>query len=142
MRSFDDSGWITSSFSGSGQQCVELRRVPGGVAIRDSKNRSGSVLLVQSDDWAAFLDEAKSGGFDLPGPVRGDAVDKPSAQDLDLRDVRWLESSMRAGVGVAFLDRYVVMTLAPDAGVLVFDHGEWTAWLRGASEGEFDDLAA
>jgi uncharacterized protein DUF397 len=35
--------------------------------VRDSKNPAGPVLAFTPDEWAAFLDEAKSGGFDLSG---------------------------------------------------------------------------
>ncbi|MFB4305547.1 DUF397 domain-containing protein [Actinomadura sp. GTD37] len=42
-----DVTWRKSSHSGSsGGQCVELAATSGGVAVRDSKDRDGAVLLV------------------------------------------------------------------------------------------------
>lgn len=50
--------WRTSSWSGSGANCVEagagsvpVRRV----AVRDSKDREGGMLVFDAPDWAAFL---------------------------------------------------------------------------------------
>ncbi len=42
-------------------------RPPGGpVAVRDSKDRSGPVLLFTHDEWKAFLAGAHEGEFELP----------------------------------------------------------------------------
>jgi hypothetical protein len=60
--------WRTSTRSTSGGgNCVELGPLPGpvGVAIRDSKNRDGGVLVVADASWSGFLGEVKRGGFDL-----------------------------------------------------------------------------
>jgi len=35
------------------------------VAVRDSKDRGGPVLVFAPEAWAAFVDAAKSGGFDV-----------------------------------------------------------------------------
>ncbi len=47
--------WFTSSRSGNNGACVEVAFVPGGVATRDSKDRSGPVLTVAPDAWRAFV---------------------------------------------------------------------------------------
>jgi hypothetical protein len=41
---------------------------PGGrvIAIRDSKDRSGSVLLFTPGQWRAFAASARTGEFDHP----------------------------------------------------------------------------
>ena len=46
-----------SSRSGSnGGACVEVaRNLPCGVAVRDSKNPDGPVLIVSRDEWAQFI---------------------------------------------------------------------------------------
>jgi hypothetical protein len=61
--------WRTSARSASaGSNCVELGPLPGphaGVAVRDSKDRAGGVLLVTDESWVGFLGGVKRGGFDL-----------------------------------------------------------------------------
>lgn len=48
--------WRKSSRSGdNGGACVEVaRNLHGAVAIRDSKNPGGPVLIVSRDEWARF----------------------------------------------------------------------------------------
>lgn len=54
--------WRKSSYSGGAQDCVEVRRdLPGEVAVRDSKDRSGPVLVFSSRDWRAFIGGVKNG---------------------------------------------------------------------------------
>lgn len=53
--------WHTSSYSGSGNQCVEHGRLPSGVqAVRDTKDRDHGVLLVGPDTWRSFVDAVQS----------------------------------------------------------------------------------
>ena len=49
--------WRKSSRSGSnGGACVEVaRNLPHIVAVRDSKNPHGPVLIVSRDEWASFI---------------------------------------------------------------------------------------
>jgi len=55
------AGWRKSSFSGAAQNCVEVARPrPGAVAVRDSKNPEGPVLIVSRARWAAFTDSVKA----------------------------------------------------------------------------------
>jgi hypothetical protein len=48
--------WCTSSYTSSnGGNCVEVaRNLPGGVAVRDSKDREGPVLVLPRAAWQAF----------------------------------------------------------------------------------------
>ncbi|WP_335934008.1 DUF397 domain-containing protein [Streptomyces sp. PTD5-9] len=49
--------FVKSTYSGgnAGQECVEVaRNVPGVVAVRDSKDPAGPVVLVASAAWDAF----------------------------------------------------------------------------------------
>ncbi|WP_445401297.1 DUF397 domain-containing protein [Streptomyces sp. LE64] len=58
--------WRKSSYSGGGQsQCVEIAdaRAHAGIAVRDSKNQGGPVLLLAPEAFASFLGGAVSGGF-------------------------------------------------------------------------------
>ncbi|MGV9639385.1 DUF397 domain-containing protein [Nocardia rhamnosiphila] len=57
--------WFKSTKSGGGRDCVETAHVDHGmVAVRDSKNPHGPVLILDPGQWDAFLDAAKSGRFD------------------------------------------------------------------------------
>jgi Domain of unknown function (DUF397). len=48
--------WKKSAKSGpTGGNCVEVAALPSGVAVRDSKNPSGPVLLFSPDVWRSFL---------------------------------------------------------------------------------------
>jgi hypothetical protein len=49
--------WHKSSYSGNGGgDCVEVaRNLPGTVAVRDSKDPHGPVLVVSRDEWASFI---------------------------------------------------------------------------------------
>lgn len=48
--------WRKSSRSTGTGQCVEVaRNLSGVVAIRDSKNPSGPALIIDSNDWTAFV---------------------------------------------------------------------------------------
>jgi hypothetical protein len=50
-----------STYNGA---CVEVASVVGKIAVRDSKDPDGPVLLYTPDEWSAFLDGAKKGEFD------------------------------------------------------------------------------
>lgn len=55
--------WRKSSFSQlSG--CVEVAFVEGRVALRDSKDRGGPVLVFDPTEWRAFLRGVRDGQFD------------------------------------------------------------------------------
>lgn len=50
--------------STQGPNCVEVARVGGVYAVRDSKHPHGAPLVFDRDEWRAFLDGVKSGEFD------------------------------------------------------------------------------
>ncbi len=57
-----DAAWRTSSYSTSGNQCIEVAPMPGAqVAVRDSKNRDGGTLLLSRRAWAALTTAIKTG---------------------------------------------------------------------------------
>lgn len=61
-RSFDASRarWRTSSYSGGGNQCVEVAgNLAGAVAVRDSKNRDGGVHVISRPAWRTFVSSVK-----------------------------------------------------------------------------------
>jgi hypothetical protein len=61
----NETPWIKASASdGDSPQCVELRRHDGMIEVRDSKDPHGPVLRFRADEFAAWLDGARSGEFD------------------------------------------------------------------------------
>ncbi|MFO7249929.1 MAG: DUF397 domain-containing protein [Actinomycetes bacterium] len=56
------AAWRRSSRSiGSGDNCVEVRPLPGAIAVRDSKRPDAPPLLVTPAAWREFLARIKSG---------------------------------------------------------------------------------
>ena len=56
--------WLKAVASGSGA-CVEVASVPGGeVAMRDSKNPAGGMIVLSRAAFAGWVDGAKRGEFD------------------------------------------------------------------------------
>jgi hypothetical protein len=62
-----DASWRKSSRSGNnGGNCVEVaRNLPDAVAVRDSKDPGGPVLIFTPAEWRAFAAGVRGGGFDL-----------------------------------------------------------------------------
>ena len=60
-----DNNWRKSSFSSAGQDCVEFRRVEGGVEVRNSKRPDAGSVAYTESEWRAFIAGAKAGEFDL-----------------------------------------------------------------------------
>jgi hypothetical protein len=54
------TSWRTSSYSGGGNQCVEVAVLPtGDVAVRDSKNRGAGMHAFSATAWAKFVSTIK-----------------------------------------------------------------------------------
>jgi Domain of unknown function (DUF397) len=56
--------WRKSTLSMS-NGCVEVAMHDDGVALRDSKDRSGPVLVFTRHEWEAFVGGVRAGEFDL-----------------------------------------------------------------------------
>lgn len=59
------AAWRTSTRSNGLGQCVEIAEVGDVVAVRDSKQPQGPVLVFTPEEWRAFIGGAKDGEFDL-----------------------------------------------------------------------------
>jgi hypothetical protein len=64
--SFLDATWRKSSRSGSEGSCVEVRRLPAAIQVRDTKDRTGPVLSFPADAWHGFIAGVHEGEFDRP----------------------------------------------------------------------------
>lgn len=58
--------WVKSTHSNS-NGCVEVAFVDDLVALRDSKNKNGGVLLFTPREWDAFIGGVADGQFRRPG---------------------------------------------------------------------------
>lgn len=62
----DQADWRRSTRSGNtGGSCVEVAKVAGMVAVRDSKDPSGPAYLFGRQQWAALLRAVRTGAFGL-----------------------------------------------------------------------------
>lgn len=66
MLDLSTASWRKSSWSNN-NGCVEVAFVQGQVAVRDSKDRSGPVLVFTAHEWQAFLRGVRAGEFDQGG---------------------------------------------------------------------------
>lgn len=58
--------WRKSSYSGGGNDCVEVAFTRSGTAVRDSKNPGGGMLCMTVSEWDVLLLAARSGLLDRP----------------------------------------------------------------------------
>jgi Domain of unknown function (DUF397) len=55
--------WRKSSFSNGQGNCVEVAMLPHAIAVRDSKNPTGPMLVFTLPEWDAFLHGVAEGEF-------------------------------------------------------------------------------
>jgi hypothetical protein len=56
--------WLKAQSSAGNGQCVEIASAAGRIAIRDSKDPDGPILVYTPGEFRAFLDGARNGEFD------------------------------------------------------------------------------
>jgi hypothetical protein len=59
-----DLTWVKAQYSGSNGQCIEIASAAGKVAMRDSKDPEGPILVYTPGEFKAFLHGAQNGEFD------------------------------------------------------------------------------
>jgi hypothetical protein len=62
------AAWRTSSYTNNGGACVEVAdNQPGIVAIRDSKDRNGPILLLTPMQWRGFITRLRANALSVVG---------------------------------------------------------------------------
>ncbi|MFJ3097941.1 DUF397 domain-containing protein [Streptomyces hydrogenans] len=56
--SLDGASWRKSSYSAGEGECIEITDLPGGLAVRDSKNPAGPALRFTATEWTHFCQYA------------------------------------------------------------------------------------
>jgi Domain of unknown function (DUF397) len=56
--------WLKAQCSTANGQCVEIASSAGRIAMRDSKDPDGPVLVYTPTEFSAFLEGARNGEFD------------------------------------------------------------------------------
>ena len=56
--------WLKAQSSSANGACVEIAKVAGKIAIRDSKDPDGPILVYTPAEFRAFLSGARNGEFD------------------------------------------------------------------------------
>jgi hypothetical protein len=64
MVDLSRAAWRKAARSGV-NGCVEVGLVDDRIAVRDSKDREGPVLVFTAHEWEAFLGGARDGEFEL-----------------------------------------------------------------------------
>ncbi|MDT0319537.1 DUF397 domain-containing protein [Streptomyces millisiae] len=60
--------WHVSSYSNSGNNCLEHGRLADGTQIvRDTKDRARAALVLTPGAWRGFVDAARAGAFGREG---------------------------------------------------------------------------
>jgi hypothetical protein len=60
--------WRTSSYTNNGGACVEVAdNQPDLIAVRDSKDRSGPVLLLTASQWREFITRLRANAVSVVG---------------------------------------------------------------------------
>lgn len=58
--------WVTSSRTAGSGQCVQIAKIPGWIAVRDSKDPTGPAIVIPAATGHAWIKGIKDGGGDLP----------------------------------------------------------------------------
>lgn len=109
MTTADGLAWRISSRSSNGDNGIEVAPEADGVVIRHSKQPSAGTITFPGAAWRAFVHDARGGEANTNGVA---TITKSGTDTL-----------------VTSLDSAVALR---------FDAEEWSAFLAGATNGEFD----
>ncbi|GAB3483648.1 DUF397 domain-containing protein [Amycolatopsis cihanbeyliensis] len=109
MTTADRLAWRTASYSSAGENCVEVAPIADGVVIRHSKHPTAGTITFPFGAWATFVHDARKGLASTNGVA---AI---------------------TTIGTDTVVRSLTTTIE-----LYFDAEEWSAFLAGAADGEFD----
>jgi Domain of unknown function (DUF397) len=104
------AGWRKSSYSDTGNGCVDVDFTSEGVEIRDTKIADSPVIRFDADQWSRWLDEV----------ITGKLTDTNGAVRVSIEPDVW------------------VVSATADEATLRFTRNEITAFRLGAADGEFD----
>ena len=104
------AGWRKSSYSNQANGCVEVDLTGAGARIRDTKIADSPVIAFTAEQWSAWLAE-----------VTADRL-----------------TGTNGAVTVTTAPGTWTVRCVDTGHTLVFDENEWTAFRRGATDGEFD----
>jgi hypothetical protein len=105
--------WFKSSFSNPSQACVEVKFENNAVCVRDSKDQgTGPVLTIPAEHWPSLLGE-------VTGRV-------PAGSNQAIRITARADGSVDLQ---ALLGTAITLSYTPD---------EWTAFVKGILDGQFD----
>ncbi|MDQ3155078.1 MAG: DUF397 domain-containing protein [Actinomycetota bacterium] len=116
-RTHTRAAWRKSSYSTGTGNCVEVAPAADSVVIRHSKHPAAGTITFPHRAWAVFVRDASEGGLTS---ANGVAIITEIGTDT------------------------LVTSLSTDV-ELRFDDGEWSAFVAGAADSEFDfagELAA
>ncbi|MDQ3579660.1 MAG: DUF397 domain-containing protein [Actinomycetota bacterium] len=122
MTTPDQLRWRTSTYTGEGENCVEVAPTGDGMLMRDTKDHgTGPVIYFGLDQWPAFL-----------GNALGDCADT----DANVVSITEAVTPLSYGGITATTNWHVHCR---DTGVtLHFTAGEWAAFLAGVRSAQFD----
>jgi hypothetical protein len=58
MLPIPNNAWHKPSRSAGANNCVEVAHTHGWTALRDSKNKTGPILIFTDDEWSTFIKDA------------------------------------------------------------------------------------
>ncbi|WP_424184045.1 DUF397 domain-containing protein [Actinokineospora sp. G85] len=109
MTPVDHLAWRTSTRSSNGESCVEVAPTADGAIIRHSKHPDAGTIAFPLADWTAFLHDTLDGSANTNGVAT-----------------------------ITKIGTNTVVTSHTTGVALRYDADEWSAFLAGANDGEFD----
>ena len=86
---FRDAAWHKSSYSQGATQCVEIATSGTNVAIRDSKNPAGPILVLTAEHMRTFIDQIKTHQLGHAHVGARPTVAEDAAEPNHCRDRAW-----------------------------------------------------